>query len=461
MNREIDPLERISAGLVPWLGEKMPDARSVSISNIQKPGMGLSNETYLFDVSYVRNRERVTKELVLRSAPLGSRVFPDYHLSHQFLIMQALRNSMVPVPATLWLEDDAGVIGSPFYVMERIHGTMPKDYPSYHGSGMLYDAAPDARTAVWWDSIGMLAAIHTLDWKKLSLDFLGVPGSGAGPIERQLSYWERFLAWIKDDPSESYPILERALRWLRENRYEPDRITLCWGDARIGNMLYRETDYSIMAVLDWEMAFLGDPEADLVWFIYIDNYLAEEYGMPRLAGLPSRDESVRRYEDFTGWKVKRYAYNEVFAALRFGLILVSVIKKLRSLGMQNYGDMMQNNYCTRRLADILGMPQPGPVRKPDTVNIKESRVGIQFRLSGPGGSDWHIISDRGNATRHEGIIADPACTVRASAQDWRALQAGELNQIEAWKTGRLVVEGDLSVMIQLKDDISRLSGEGQ
>ena len=457
MNREIDPLKRIVDGLVPWLCEKMPEARNITISNIQKPGMGLSNETFLFDISFERSGERATKELVLRSAPLGNRVFPDYHLSHQFFIMKALKDSRVPVPEMLWLEDDARVIGSPFYLMERVHGTMPKDYPSYHGSGMFFDAAPEVRAALWWDSLGTLAKIHMLNWKELSLDFLGTPGGGTGPIDRQLSYWERFLGWMKDDPSESYPILEKALLWLKENRYEPERITLCWGDARVGNILFREPDYKIAAVLDWEMAFLGDPEADLVWFIYIDNYLAGEYGLPRLEGLPSQEETVKRHEECTGWKVKRYTYNEVFAALRFGMILNSVLKKLRSLGMHNYGDMMQNNYCTRRLAEILGLPQPGPRKQHDAVNVKEARVSIQFRLTGPGGSDWHIISDRGNATRHEGIIDTPACTVRATVQDWNALQTGELNQIEAWKTGRLVVDGDLKVMIQLKDEITRLS----
>jgi aminoglycoside phosphotransferase (APT) family kinase protein/putative sterol carrier protein len=457
MNDEKDTAGRITTHLVPWLSEKMPGARNISISNIQKPGMGLSNETYLFDVSFDKNGERAAKDLVLRCAPLGNKVFPDYHLSHQFLIMKALRNSRVPVPEMLWLEDDEGAIGSPFYVMQRIHGTMPKDYPSYHGSGMFFDAAPEVRASLWRDSIGMLAKVHLIDWKKLSLDFLGTPGGGIGPIDRQLSYWERFFEWIKDDPSESYPILGKALQWLKDNRYEPERVTLCWGDARVGNILYREPDYEIAAVLDWEMAFLGDPEADLVWFIFIDRYLAEEYGLPRLQGLPAQDETVRRYEELTGWKVKRYQYNEVFAAMRFGMILVSVIKKLMSLGMQNYGDMMQNNYCTRCLAEMLGLPQPGPQKKPDAVNIKESRVSVQFRLTGPGGGDWHIISDRGDARRHEGIVENPACTVRATARDWTALQTGELNQIEAWKTGRLVVDGDLKVMIQLKDDISRLS----
>jgi hypothetical protein len=256
---------------------------------------------------------------------------------------------------------------------------------------------------------------------------------------------------------ECYPVLERALEWLRENRYEPERVSLCWGDARIGNMLYDENTREIVAVLDWEMAFLGDPEADLAWFIFIDSYLAEEYRLPRLEGLPGPEATVRRYEEITGRTVRHGRYNEIFAATRFGLILVSVIKKLMRLGMHDYGEMIGNNHCTRMLASFLGLPSPGVPPGASNHDV-EGRLTVQFHLSGPGGGDWHIISEDGTSERREGIIDAPLCTVRSSFEDWRALQSGELNQLDAWTSGRLKVEGDLNVMIKLKDDIRRLQG---
>ncbi len=454
MKNELDTAGRIMTHLVPWLQKKMPDALHVAVSDIRKPGMGLSNETYIFDLTWEKKGKRITKGMVLRAAPRDHKVFPDYHLKHQFLIMQALKQSDVPVPEMYWQEEDKGVIGTPFYIMERLDGTMPKDYPSYHGSGFYFDASPEERATIWWRALEMLAKTNMIDWRKLGLDFLGVPGGGTGPIDRQMAYWERFLGWIKDDPSESFPVLEKALLWLKENKYAPERVSLCWGDARMGNVLYGEPGFDVVAVLDWEMAFLGDPEADLAWFIFMDWYLSAEYNLPRLPGSPGREESIRRYEEITGWKVLHYDYNEVFAAMRFGMILISVLKKMKGQGIPIADEMFHNNACTRRIADILCLEQPGERKK--TLNVKEDTVSIQFRFSGPGGTEWYIISEKGKARRHEGTTDGPTCTVRATAEDWRNLQNGTLNQLEAWKTGRLVVDGDLKVMIELKDEISRL-----
>ncbi len=455
MKNQTDTAGRIITHLVPWISKKMPGASQLAISGIEKPGMGLSNETYLFTLTWEEAGGKKTRDMVLRISP-SERVFPDYHLEHQFLVMKALRGTDVPVPEMYWMEKDVSVIGAPFYLMARLSGTMPKDYPSYHGSGMFFNLPGDRRAALWNDSVDTLARINMIDWKTRGLDFLGVPGPGTGPIDRQLSYWKRYLDWVKSDPAEEHPVLEKALAWLEENRYETERVGLCWGDARVGNILYSEPGHDIVAVLDWEMAFLGDPEADLAWFIFIDRYLHEEYGLPRLGGLPSAEETVARYQERTGWRVKHFHYNEIFAALRFGMILVSVIKKLMSQGMHNYGHMLQGNYCVRFLAAALGMPVPGnPAQK---TAADSGRVSIQFDFSGPGGGHWFIISEGGSSARHEGSVQDPTCRVRASAEDWQALQTGELNQIEAWKTGRLVVDGDLNVMIRLKEDITRLQG---
>lgn len=446
----------IKSRLEPWLQEKMPDARWIAISGIQKPGMGLSNETYLFDVSWNEGGRIVTRGMVLRTVPADHRVFPDYQLGHQFRIMKALKSTDVPVPDVYWLEEDERVIGSPFYVMEKLDGTMPKDYPSYHAEGFYFNATPDERRKIWFGSLETIARTHGVDWKGLGLDFLGVPGRGAEPVLRQVSYWERYLAWMKEDETESHPELEKALRWLRDNAYEPERVCLCWGDARMGNTLYEEPGHDVAAALDWEMAFLGDPVADLAWFIFIDRYLAAEYGLRRLEGSPGPEETIGRYEELTGISVKNFFFNEVFAAARFGMILISVVRNLMAAGMHNYDFIMRDNYCTRWLAEFLGMPAPGGLKKGNAPGGRDAAVSIQFSLSGPNAVSWHIISEHGRATRHEGTVDNPTCTVRSTAEDWRALQSGELNQLEAWKTGRLVVDGDMKVMIQLKDEIARL-----
>jgi aminoglycoside phosphotransferase (APT) family kinase protein/putative sterol carrier protein len=458
MTANKDAATRIVPSLIPWLTKHMPDARNMDISDLQKPSMGLSNETYLFNLSWDEQGGRRSRPMVLRMAPQDHKVFPDYHLDHQYLIMKALRNTGVPVPEMYWHEEKSGIMGAPFYLMERLYGQLPQDYPSYHGSGMMFEASPDERAKMWWGSLETLAKVHMLDWKSLGLEFLGVPGGGPDPINKQLLYWDRYFEWIRDEKTERYPLLEKAMQWLRENVYQPERVCLCWGDARIGNTLYRVPDHRVIAALDWEMAFLGDPIADLSWFIFLDRYLSLEYGIARLEGLPTPDETIRRYEDLTGWKVKNFTYNEVFGAMRFGMILVSVMKKMKNMGVPIEEDMLQNNSCTRRIAELLGLEPPGARR--NVQDIREAIVSIQFNLTGQGGHDWYIVSDKGEVQRHEGAAENPACSVHATASDWQMLQTGELDQLEAWKTGRLVVKGDLNVMILLKDDISRLSKAG-
>ena len=451
-----DAQGRVMTRLLPWFMAKMPGAKNISIENIQKPGMGLSNETYLFDLNWDEAGDRRFRPLVLRTAPQDHRVFPDYRLSHQFMIMKALKGTPVPVPEMIWNEEDESILGTPFYVMERLNGTMPKDYPSYHSTGMLFDASLDDRSRIWRDSVRMLACVHDLDWKALGLDFLGVPSAGTGPLDRQIAYWERYLDWLKDSPDEEHPVIQAGLAWLKEHAYEPERVSLCWGDARVGNILYREGDYRILALLDWEMAFIGDPEADLAWFIFIDRYLAEEYRIPRLEGLPGKEETIRHYEECAGRPVRHFEYQEVFAAVRFGMILVSVVKKLMRIGMHDYAHMLKNNYCVRYLSSFLGLPLPevGNDRPPSSG---DGRVTIQFCFSGLGGRERYIVEENGVVSIHDGRVEHPTCTVRATAQDWQDLQDGRLNQLDAWTTGRLVIDGDLNTMVRLKDHIKRLA----
>jgi aminoglycoside phosphotransferase (APT) family kinase protein len=104
-----------------------------------------------------------------------------------------------------------------------------------------------------------MADVHKLDWRRLGLSFLGVPPDDTGPLDRELAYWAHYLAWAKEEPQ---PILEAALAWLGANRYAPERVTLCWGDARLPNTMFGPYG-DVVAVLDWDMAVLGDPEWDL------------------------------------------------------------------------------------------------------------------------------------------------------------------------------------------------------
>jgi hypothetical protein len=231
-------------------------------------------------------------------------------------------------------------------------------------------------------------------------------------------------------------------------------VSLCWGDSRLPNVIFQGT--RVAAVLDWEMAFLGDPEADLAWWLFLDWCHSTGYGIPRLEGLPGRDETVARYEELTDRRVEHLRYQEVMAAFRYGVITMRLARLLREANIPVAGpDMETNNVCTQRLAALLDLPAPGAAARPITP-VDAVTARIQFHLTGPGGSDWYVVADRGRPTRHPGIVERPDATLTVSAADWAAIQSGELNRAQAFLGGRLRVEGDVMLLLQLEDAIARL-----
>ncbi|MEX1254996.1 MAG: phosphotransferase family protein [Dehalococcoidia bacterium] len=346
-------METIRASLSEWLVGKLPDADDVRLSSLTKPGAGFSNETLLADLAWRERGEERAERLVFRLEPRDVRVFPEYDLARQVRVMRCLIDTGIAVPTVRWLEEDQGVVGRAFYVMDRIEGEVPPDVPFYHTTGVLADATPDAREEMWWRGVETLARIHSVDWQALGLSFLRVPGAGTDPLDRQIDYYESFLRWAQQDEPE--PVLDAALRWLREHRFTPARVALCWGDARLPNIIFRDND--VAGALDWEMAFLGDPEADLAWWLFLDWHHSEGHGVARLPGLPDRNETVCRYEELTARKTEHLFYHEVMAGLRFGVIMVSLYRQLRRLSApaQSPGNGLDSP-ITRRLAALLDIP---------------------------------------------------------------------------------------------------------
>ena len=440
--------------IIDWLQKKMPHARKLSISGMERSGSGMSNESFLFNLSWQEASQNKSAGMVLRCAPRSYPVFPEYDLSKQFHIMKALKGTDVPVPTVYWLEENTTLLGVPFYLMGKIDGVIPPDIPPYHSFGLYYDATPEQRAKMWWGCLEKIARIHKLDWKALGLSFLGVPGGGTDPLDRELKYWEGYLDWVMEKPGEPQPILRAALKWLQENRYMPDRVSLCWGDCRMGNTIYRRSDLDVLGILDWEMAYLGDPESELGWFMLRDWVNSEAFGIPRLEGSPGKEETIRRYEQLTGWKVKHMLYQDILAVLRHGALLVRHMKNFRKLGTMP-PEAETNNYCTQRLAELLNLPAPGAQLR-QTTNIEDMAVTMQIHLTGPGGSDWYLVSDKGQVSRHEGTIDNPTIKVTISAKDWAAIQRGDMKRIHAWTSGKFKVEGDMNLFSRLEEFMNKL-----
>jgi aminoglycoside phosphotransferase (APT) family kinase protein len=337
---------------VPWIEKRLPQAEEVRVSEFGGSGTtGFSNDTLLFDLAWREGGRERSDHLVLRIEPAGLRVFPKYDLGLQFRIMQRLGDTGVPVPRTFWLEEDPSVLGNAFYVMGRVDGRIPDDNPTYHMGGWMTEASPEERAAVWWSGVETLARIHRLDWRKLAL--LPEPPPGRTCLEVLLDQCERYLDWVCEGDRTRYPLAERALAWLRAHRPRgPEPTALCWGDSRLGNMIFR--DGRCVAVLDWEMATLGNPEQDLAWWLFFDEHHSAGAGVPRLAGLPTREDTIARYREWSGIDPKNLDYYDLLTCFRFATILSRLGAQFKQYGLMPVeADFDRNNTCTRMLEPRL------------------------------------------------------------------------------------------------------------
>jgi aminoglycoside phosphotransferase (APT) family kinase protein len=126
---------------------------------------------------------------------------------------------------------------------------------------------PEQRATMWWGRVQAIADVHTLDWRSLRLDKLLMPQRGAQPLEQVVAYCAELLRW--SSPAGPRQELADAVKWLGDNIYDPEHLVLCWGDSRLSNILYGP-QFDVAAVLDWEIAYIGDHEADLAWTLFVD-----------------------------------------------------------------------------------------------------------------------------------------------------------------------------------------------
>ncbi len=352
-------LEKTRGVLAQWLSDKL-GAADLSVSEITGPAFtGFSNETLLFDATWTDGGRPHRQGLVVRVAPTRHHLFLDPDFEFQHRVIKALgQHSDVAAPPMRWFEDDDTVLGAPFFVMDKLEGRVPGDSPPYTQAGwLLEDATPEQRRRVVESGLDALARIHAVDWKALDLDFLDKEQYGPTGIEQQVNYYERYLEWTVQ--GRSVPVAEAALEWVRANLPEKQQIGLCWGDARINNQMF-DHDGNVVAVFDWEMVTLADPMMDLGWWLFLDRHFHEGIPAPRLEGFPTREEMVAYYEASTGRDARDLFFYEVFAGLRFCVIMARLADLLADFELvPAEADMANNNIVTRLTAALLDLPSPG------------------------------------------------------------------------------------------------------
>jgi aminoglycoside phosphotransferase (APT) family kinase protein len=276
-------------------------------------------------------------------------------------VMAALAaHTDVPVPRMIAMEDDESVLGAPFFVMERIEGRIPPDSPPYTMEGWVTEITAAERQELWQSGLEAMAKIHRADWTTLGVDFLNHPEDGEPGLDQQLAYYDRYLEWAARGVPQ--PVTEATLAWIKAHRPPAgEPVGLVWGDARPGNMIFDHGE--CVAVLDWEMATLGNPAIDLGWWLFLDRHHTEGINVEPLDGVPARAETIARWEELTGLSAEHVDYYEVFAGLRFAIVMMRVAQMTIEYGVvPPDSDLETNNPVTQLLAKMLELPPPGALK---------------------------------------------------------------------------------------------------
>jgi aminoglycoside phosphotransferase (APT) family kinase protein len=251
---------------------------------VQRLAGGQSNPTYR-----VFSGER---HYVLRTRPSGQLLSSAHAIDREHRVMQALQGSEVPVPAVYNYCDDAGLIGTPFYLMAFLEGRVFVDQT-------LPGMSREERRDIYAEMSRVIAALHRVDHVAAGLSDYG---KGTNYLARQIERWSRQCA---ASPQGCPPELEALMRWLPAHLPPGETIGLVHGDFRMDNLVFHPTEARVIGVLDWELSTLGHPLVDfayhcLSWHITPSLWRGIAGLDLEALGIPDESTYLRWYEGSTG-----------------------------------------------------------------------------------------------------------------------------------------------------------------
>lgn len=347
-----------------WLRTQLGAADQVSLSEIDTATGGLSSETLFCTLSWQDDAGAKREKLVLKVQPEDHMVIPDADVVHQYQLLKTLgETTSLPVPKVHFVEPTGAIVGVPFFAMAEIQGAIllpgaPQAANPKTGSAPSWSS--DQLAQIYDNALGVLADLHRVPVDG-RFDFIESPSLTA--LDETLAQLRHWYEWAKR--GRDLGVIDAGMVWVAEHRPENRECSICWGDARPGNLVVAE-DLSIAGVLDWEMAVLGPPEADLGWWLMFEKVAFEGFRSEYTEGVPSREATIKRYQDLLGREVADVHYYEVLAALRLAVINVRLLE-LDAYGPISTGWIIQQDHdrmiigdpFTRLLASWLNLDVPG------------------------------------------------------------------------------------------------------
>lgn len=276
---------------------------------------GQSNPTFF--VTYAGKR------LVLRKQPKGPILRGAHAVDREFKVLDALSKTTVPVPKPLVFHADPDLLGTPFYLMERLNGRV---FPDASLPGMT----PEERRGVYLGMAEALAALHAVRPEEIGLADYGRPGNY---FDRQFARWSK---QYQESPSDRIPALDQITDWLAQNMPADDgKTSIAHGDFRLGNLMFHPTEPKVIGILDWELSTLGHPLADVGFCCMPWRTAPAEFGGilgldHATLGIPTEQEFIAHYMAHAIPTPGIQPFHIAFALFRFAVIFVGIADRARA-----------------------------------------------------------------------------------------------------------------------------------
>lgn len=297
-----------------YLAAQLPDFGGITAVK-QFPG-GYSNLTYLIETPQTA--------YVLRRPPVGANIKSAHDMGREFRVLSLLKPVYAKVPQPVLYCNDNSILGAPFYLMQRVNGVILRNRPP---KGL--DLTPQLMQAISEATIDNLAQLHALDVKKTGLLELGKP---TGYVKRQVSGWiQRYYKAETDEIAE----MNLLAQWMPDNLPPETTAAFIHNDYKYDNLVLNPHDLTqIIAVLDWEMATVGDPLMDLgttlaYWAQANEHPALTQFSLTSLPGNLTRDQALQRYALKSGRNIDDFVFYYAFGCFKIGVICQQIYARYK------------------------------------------------------------------------------------------------------------------------------------